>query len=172
MSSNKKSTETARVQLLIAGTGKHFPNAASLAFGGATYSSVALTELFTSFLTLFTDTDAARAALKAKLVVERNQAPSLRVIISAYRTFVLATFGNSPQILADFGLSPRKAKAPLTVEAKAQVVALNKATRVARHTTGPKARAKIKGQVPAPANSGTPAEPAISPAAGATPATK
>jgi hypothetical protein len=40
--------------------------------------------------------------------------------------------------LADFGLNPKKARTPLTIEEKAAAAAKRKATRAARHTMGSK----------------------------------
>jgi hypothetical protein len=60
---------------------------------------------------------------------------------------VKATFGSSPDVLADFGLAP-KARAQVTVEAKAVAAAKRKATRAARHTMGPKQKKGITGVVP------------------------
>ena len=58
---------------------------------------------------------------------------------------------NADQVLADSGYAPRK-KPTETVQQKAAAVAQAKATRVARGTTGPKARAKIReSSLPRPA---------------------
>lgn len=54
----------------------------------------------------------------------------------------------SPQTLAGFGLSPRKSTKK-TLDTKVTAVAKTVATRKARGTTGPKAKAKIKGAAPA-----------------------
>ena len=43
--------------------------------------------------------------------------------MAAFVAFVKATFGNSPDVLADFGLKPKKATTPLTVEQKAAAAA-------------------------------------------------
>ena len=49
-------------------------------------------------------------------------------------------------MLADFGINP-KARAPLTVEAKAAAAAKRAATRAARHTMGSQQKKAIKGDV-------------------------
>ena len=49
-------------------------------------------------------------------------------------------------MLADFGITP-KARAPLTVEAKAAAAAKRAATRAARHTMGTQQKKGIKGDV-------------------------
>ena len=90
---------------------------------------------------------AAKAATKAKIVAENAQAPSLRSLMAEYVTFVKATFGNSPDVLADFGLKPKKAATPLTIEQKAAAAAKRTATRAARHTMGSKQKKSVKGTV-------------------------
>jgi hypothetical protein len=55
-------------------------------------------------------------------------------------------YASSDHILADFGLAPRKARRELTAVEKLERVARAKATRDARHTVGPRQKAKIHGQ--------------------------
>jgi len=62
---------------------------------------------------------------------------------------VKVTFGNQPDALADFGLAPPKARAPMTAEQKAVAAAKRKATRVARGTLGKKQKKAVKGAVTA-----------------------
>ena len=76
--------------------------------------------------------------------------------ILALKDLLLAQFGAASQTLADFGLSPRKVRAPMTVAQKAAAAAKRKATRAARGTTGPKAKLAIKGTVPAPVETAPP----------------
>jgi len=143
------------VKNLIAGTAKHFSTASSLAFGGATYTAASLTALLQSYVDLVDSVSVARAAYQAQLAAERAQMPALLVVIHAYVQFIRATFGSSPDALMDFGLLPRKKPQPLTMAQKALAVAKNLATRAARHTQGPKAKAAIKGTVTAPQGAST-----------------
>jgi hypothetical protein len=48
-------------------------------------------------------------------------------------------------VLADFGLRPKKAPTPLTVEEKAAAAAKRKATRVARNTMGSQQKKAVTG---------------------------
>jgi hypothetical protein len=59
----------------------------------------------------------------------------------------VTAFGNQPDVLADFGLVPRKAPTPLTVEQKAAAAAKRKATRAARNTMGAVQKKKVVGTV-------------------------
>jgi len=141
-----KSDQASRVKQLIAGTNKHYSNASQpLAFGGATYTATALTALLQSFVDLRQAVDDAAAAHRTKVAAEAAQAPHLRGVISAFVAYVKATFGNSPDALGDFGISPRKARAPQTAEQKAAAVAKRAGTRAARHTMGANQKKTIKG---------------------------
>jgi hypothetical protein len=71
----------------------------------------------------------------------------VRKLLAALVTVVKGSFGNSPDVLADFGVPPKKAPTPLTVEQKAAAAAKRSATRAARHTMGTKQRQAVKGQV-------------------------
>jgi hypothetical protein len=143
-----QSHEAALMRQLIMGTTKHFPNGSQqLTVGGAAFTVTALTALLQSFVDQREAVDASKAATKAKIEAERAQAPSRRGVVSAFVAYVKATFGNSPDLLADFGLSPRKARTALSAEQKAVAVAKRDATRAARHTMGTKQRKGVKGSV-------------------------
>jgi hypothetical protein len=143
-----KNNQASYVRQLIAGTGTHFPNASDkLTVGGVAYTVSALTALLQSSVDLREAVDVSKAAAKAKIEAERAQAPSLRGVISAYAAYVKATFGNSPEALANFGLPPRKARTPLTAEQKTAAVAKRAATRAVRHTMSSKQKKAVKGSV-------------------------
>jgi hypothetical protein len=142
-----KSTEAALAEQLIAGTKKHFATATSLAFASATYTPSQIETSLQQLATLRSDVEDARTALTAKLAVEADQAPALLAFMRAFVQFVMSAFSKSPDILADFGLTPKKARAPLTVEQKAAAAAKRKATRAARGTKGTRQKAGITGAV-------------------------
>jgi hypothetical protein len=102
---------------------------------------------------------AARATLKAAFKELRDERSATSGFVSAFRTIVTGMF-HSPTTLADFGLKPRKST-KRTLETKVTAVAKTEATRKARGTKGPKAKAKIKGSVPtgAPATKPGPTTP-------------
>ncbi|SRR5258708_4835970 len=147
MATTSKSTQIARAQQLIAGASKHFANTGSLGFASATFTPAQVMASLQTLVDLRQGVETAKAAAKAKLADEKAQAPALRSFIAAFESFVKVTFSNSPDVLADFGLHPKKARAPLRVEDKAAVVAKRKATRAARRTMGSKQRKAVKGDV-------------------------
>jgi len=145
-----KNRQATRARQLILGTKKHFPNAsAELQVGGATFTVTALTQLMQDCIDQRDAVEASKAAAKAKIEAERVHAPSQIAIMSAFETVVRGMFGNSPDVLADFGLAPHKVRAPLTAEKKAVAVAKRAATRAARGTMGKKKKKDVKGSVKA-----------------------
>jgi len=145
-----KSNLVAGVKQLILGTQKHYPDASStIQVGGATYTVATLTKLMQDVVDNRAAVLAAQATAKTKIAVERSSAPSQLVVVHAFETIVKASFGDSADVLADFGLSPRKAKTPLTAEQKAVAAAKRLATRAARHTAGKVQKKGVKGTITA-----------------------
>jgi hypothetical protein len=72
---------------------------------------------------------------------------------AGWRRTIIAMFGPYNAVLSDFGITPRK-KPVRSVDNKKAANEKAKATREARHTVGPKEKAKIKGTVPTPSTSG------------------
>jgi hypothetical protein len=147
-SKNTKATALANLQALIAGTEKHTPNG-QFTLGNVAYSTASLVQLFKSLVDAMTAQNVADAAAKEALVAVRDVDTKVHSVVTAYRKYLLTTYGSAAQTLADYGLAPAKAPKPLTVEAKSASVALNQATRLARGTVGPVARLKVKGTVAA-----------------------
>jgi hypothetical protein len=143
-----KNDQASRAKQLILGTKKHYPNeSAELKVGGATFTVNALTQLMQDFVDQRQAVEASKAATRTKVETERTQAPSKIAVIRAFETVVRGTFGNSADVLADFGLAPPKARAPMTAEKVAAAAAKRLATRAARHTMGKNKKKGIKGAV-------------------------
>jgi hypothetical protein len=141
-----KATLEQRLRGLIAGTQKNSPTG-SLTVGGSTYTAAALDQLFQGLLDVLSAADAAKAAWQDALLKVRSSEASVTPVLRNYVSFLVATTGNAPGTLADYGLTPRKARAPLSTEQKAVAVAKSKATRVARHTMGKKQKKAVTGTV-------------------------
>jgi hypothetical protein len=156
MATNKTAFRT-MVVFLIAGIAKRFTNTTQVAFGGATYTPAQLTQLFQSLVDLYDSVTAAKATYEAKLQAAAAQEIPLVEIVKGFRAYLLLNYGKQPDVLSDFGQKPRKTPSTLTTAEKVAAVELRKATRAIRHTTGAKAKLKIKAQVAEPAPSGTPA---------------
>jgi hypothetical protein len=143
-----KANDVSRAEALSGGTTKHFTNASQqLTVGGVTYTVAQVTTNLQEIVDLRNATTDAQATAKAKVAAETAKLPTLLLFMSAYTAYVKATFGNTPDVLADFGLAVKKPRTPLTAQQKAAASAKAKATREARGTKGPVAKQAITGNV-------------------------
>jgi hypothetical protein len=142
-----KASEMDRAEKLIAGLQKHLANVTSLKFASGDHTPVDIAKALQTLVDLHTAVDAAKSAWKAKLAAVKSQAPALRTFMRAFQSFVMTTFSESPDVLADFGLEPKKAPTPLTTEQQTVALAKREATRKARGTTGTKAKKAVTGDV-------------------------
>jgi hypothetical protein len=140
-------SEIAQATQLIAGVQKHLASTPSIMLASAAYTPAQLTAAFQLLVTLLGAVATARSAVTAKLAAEKAQAPTVRSLISAFVSYVKVTFSESPDVLADFGITPKKAATPLTTEEKVVAVAKRASTRKARGTTSKKAKQAIHGSV-------------------------
>jgi hypothetical protein len=165
--SRSKAAALAHVQAIIAGTTKHFPNG-SFTIGNTTYTSASLIQAFQGLASAIQARNAAATGAKDALTAEQAAQAQIGPILRAYERLVLAAFANASQTLADFGLTPPKARTPLTAQQLAAQAAKAKATRIARGTTSRKKKLAIKGDVTgvvvtpiaAPTTASPPAQPA------------
>jgi hypothetical protein len=132
---------------LAAGITKRLASAGQLTLAGSTFTPAQVATQLLKVVQLQQDVDDARAATTAKVAAMAAQLPALRIVMSAFVQFLRAAFGNQPDVLADFGLVPRKAATPLTVEQKATAAAKRAATRAKRNTMGAVQKKSVKGTV-------------------------
>ena len=172
-STKTKAAALAQVQAIIAGTTKHFPNG-SFTIGSTVYTAASLIQVFQGLANAMTARNAAEAGVKDALAAAQAAETRVGPILLAYKRLVLAAFANATQTLADFGLTPPKARPPLTTEQRATRAAKVKATRAARGTTSKKQKLAIKGDVTGvtvtPVTAPTAAKPPAAPASPVTPA--
>jgi hypothetical protein len=168
-----KAAALAHVQALIAGTKLHFPSS-TFTFAGTVYTAASLVQILQGLANAMTAHNTAQAGAKDALAAEQAMRKQVSPILLAYKRFILLTFTNATQTLADFGLTPPKARTPLTTEQRAARAAKAKATRTARGTTSKKQKLAIKGNVTGvtvtPVTAPTAARPPAAPAAPVTPA--
>ena len=146
-----QTTELVRVKQAIVGISKHLGGAATLLLAGQTFTPTSLVALLQAFVDEATAIDTAKASLRDLFLKERDDAKSLRRVLQALRSYVVALYGNdAAAILADFGFTPHKAPA-VKPETRVVAAAKNVATRKARHTLGKRQRKGIKGVVETPA---------------------
>jgi hypothetical protein len=143
-------------QKLIDGLKKHEPTLSSLFIGGALLKTADVITILQTRIDAATTVVSSRATWQTDVKADHDQRAKTKTLVSGLRQALQVAFVGQIDALADFGLKPRKVRVT-TPEQKAAASAKAKATRVARHTMGPKQKAQIKGTVPAPA---TPPEPA------------
>jgi hypothetical protein len=118
-----------------------------------------------------------RAAWQAAVKADLDEREKSRALVTAVRSALQAAFAESPEMLAGYGLKPRK-EAVVSPETRVAAAVKARATRAARHTMGSNQKKQVKGNVtgvtvtpltPAPkaetpaANGPTPASPAPAP---------
>jgi len=135
-----------RAQSLIAGVNKHLSAMTSVTVAGQSLTPAQIVQSLQTLVDLRTAFLAAQASAKAKVSAETTQSPPLRALMSAFTAYVKASYLNSPEVLADFGLQT-KPRALLTTEAQAAANAKRASTRAARHTMGSQQRKAVKGDV-------------------------
>jgi hypothetical protein len=141
-----KAAVLAQVQALMAGIEKHFPNG-SFTFENTAYTTATLIQALQSLANAISDTNAARARDREAVLTLKGIATRMAPLLRDIKRFVLMTYSTSPQMLADFGVPPPKARTPLTSEQKAAATAKMRATRAARGTTSKKHKLAVKGDV-------------------------
>lgn len=142
-----KATETARATQFLAGFKKHLGTVTSLTILSVAYTPDQITKALEVIVALYAAVDAAKAVVKVKLAAEAAQAPAILSLLAGLVAYVKLTYAGSPDVLADFGLLPRKVPTPMTAEQKAVANAKRKATRAARGITTVKEKMAKVGDV-------------------------
>jgi hypothetical protein len=133
-------------QQLLAGTKSKLAGGPLPTLAGREYTAAELIASLEEVIALRAAVGAAKAEARARLAEEEARMPELRALMSALVQWVKVTRAGQNEVLAAFGIQP-KVRAPLTVEAQVAAVAKRAATRKARHTMGPVAKRRIKGDV-------------------------
>jgi hypothetical protein len=156
-------------QKLADGLAKHRQALAALMIGGASHTVDDILAILQTRLAAAVAAESTRATWQTAVKADRDERAKTKTFVSGLRQALQVAFTGSIDALADFGLAPRKQRV-VTPEKKAAAAAKAKATRIARHTVGPKKKLAIKGTVPQAAPATSPAaEPA--PTAPASPST-
>jgi hypothetical protein len=142
---------------------KYFGGLTSLSTASGPFTPTELKAVFQGDIQATKDLDAAESDVKAKRLTQRAKRKDTLRTRRDIKRCIEANYSPPSvvaQMLADFDYPPAKARTQ-TVKSKSHSVAQNQATRIARGTKGPKAKAAIKGVVPetAPAAPAAPAAP-------------
>ncbi len=138
--------KVSRYQALVNGLEKHFARMVPLVIGGKEWKKEELIGFLEKYEGAMTAAHAAEAEYLAAVDREKTIDIETEEIAKCLLGLVRAGFGHDVEALADFGTAPFK-KAVKSAEVKARAADRLRATRAARHTMGPKQKAKIKGGV-------------------------
>jgi hypothetical protein len=141
-----RTTRQAADQMLVDGLTKHAGVIASLYVGGTSMPNAAIVSKLQALIAAVNTTNTARASLHAAVLAEEQLLASSAQFVADVRQTILAMFSTQTDVLADFGLAPRK-KPVLTAQAKVARAAKARATRAARGTKSKKQLAAISGDV-------------------------
>jgi hypothetical protein len=144
--SKSKATVAAQLQALINGLQKQFPKG-QFTLGNTVYTTATLVQAIQSLIDAITAVTTAQANATIAVAALRDTMAKVGPVVLALRRNLLVMFGDAADILALFGLAPRKAPAPRTGTEKAAAAAKAAATREARGTTSKKKKLAIKGNV-------------------------
>jgi hypothetical protein len=138
-------TQKAADQQLTFGLTKHAATLPSMLLAGQTVPTAELTAVLQSRIAATARVTSAHAAYLTAVKAYRDEMESTAPLVSNARAALAVGFAGQIEALADFGLEPRKARTPLSPDEMTVAIAKGKATRVARHTMGPKQKAAIRG---------------------------
>ena len=153
--------QTTAEQTLLDGLDKHAAEIPSMVISGAMLTTKDMVATLQSRINAAKTTLSSRATWQTSIRTEQTLRDTTKTFVSGLKQGLLVAFAGQLDTLADFGLTERAVHVA-TPEEKTAAAAKAKATRVARHTMGPKQKAAIKGTVTAPAAArpATPAAPA------------
>jgi hypothetical protein len=158
---------TSQIASVVAGLAKHYAGK-TLSLDGVEVSAQEVADGLNACAAAITASANSKAVWRRDVATEATLKPAAVSRLVEIRTLVRLTFGNTSPVLSDFGMTPRTRAKP-TAAVQSTAAQKSAATRIARHTLGPKQKAKIHGVVPT-VPSPAPAEPATT-APAAAPAT-
>jgi type I site-specific restriction endonuclease len=147
--------QTSADRRLIDGFQKHGATVPSMTIAAVTLSVDDLMKALQSRIDALKAVTTTKASWQTAVKANHELREGTDPLVSRMKQTLLVIFAEQPAALVDFGLTER-AKVNLPPEIRLAAAAKAKATRVARHTMGPKQKAKVKGVVPTPA---APSEP-------------
>jgi hypothetical protein len=162
MTITNKTATTARDTQIIAGITKDLTTTKSLLLAGTSYTPTTLIALIQSRIAAVNAVAAARANWLDAVKTQDALDTQVHEAEMGLKHYVLNVFGKTSPLLADFGFSAPKVT-KTTTETKQVAIQKGQATRVARGTASKKAKAKIKGTIPTPAQPASTTAPVTTP---------
>ena len=137
-SSKSKASTLAQLQALITGLQKQFPNG-QFTLGNTAFTTATLVQALQSLIDAINAVNTAQANAKVAVTALGVTVAKVGPVVLALKNNLLSMFGNATNILALFGLEPRKAPAPRKGTEIAAAAAKAEATRKAREEEGQRA---------------------------------
>jgi hypothetical protein len=126
----------------------NIPAKSAVTVGGTSYTQAQIVALITNLLVPYSAARVAKQASTAAVQAKQKNEPAVKTFLVEFRAAMIALFGRSSPILAQFGFNPTKAKS--TTSGKNVVKAAKaKATRAKLGTKGPLQKAEILADSPA-----------------------
>lgn len=144
-----RTTKQGADQQVLHGVRTHLANIPALYLAGKIFTPAALEARIQQRIAAAGAILAAKAAWQQAVRDYTESDKEGDLVIRDLEHTTIAIFGEDSPKLADFGFSAQR-RAVWTEEMHVAAVAKRKATREARHTTGPKAKLAIKGTVEPP----------------------
>jgi hypothetical protein len=134
------------LQKLIDGLNKHASTAPSVMLAGVTLRPSDVAAKLQALIAEFNAATTAATAWHNQVMTERNAAQQTKPLLLLVRRTLEAAYASQLDVLADFGLTPRK-KTVISPQTRAAAAAKAKATRAARGSMGRKQRSAITAPV-------------------------
>jgi hypothetical protein len=141
-----RNSEMAADQKLIDGLTKHAATLPSFVIAGVSTTTTNVITKLQARIAAEEAVQPARATWLAAVAQARSEIAATKSVVSAVKQAILSAFAGQADMLADFGLTPRKARV-VSPEQKVAAAAKSKATRAARHTAGSVQKKAVKGGV-------------------------
>jgi methionine-rich copper-binding protein CopC len=133
-------------QAVASGIPKYCPNAI-FTVAGQTFTATQAVAFVESVLNAVSAVSTAKTAWADARLAEAKAIAQDGAAVKAIRENIALMFSNNTTTLAVFDITPKKARAPLSIAARAKATAKAKATRLARGTTSKKQKATVSGNV-------------------------
>jgi hypothetical protein len=155
MGRTMKSISIDRDRKAIAGIQKHYGSAPEIVLHGESFAPADVMKILQDQIDGADAVAAAKAAFHRAVAAQHAADAEANALFLALKTRVMSDFKNRAEVLAEMGMSLPQKRTP-DVATMAEAAAKRAATRKARHTMGPRQKAKIKGSVTTPATTPKP----------------
>jgi hypothetical protein len=135
-----KVIKRARASGIIDGVKKRFAPGATLRLGNEVYTRAQIIAMYQAHLDALRAVDEAAAAASAAVAKEHAIARDIDRFTLSFRLWVESSFGESHEVLGDFGWEQHKKPGPKTAAAKARGAERLRETRRQRGTMGKRQR--------------------------------